>query len=58
MSVSYLGIELGGLTYIALLLLGLIIFVTIMILTEKQRQKQRKHRKLNKEENAKLKAFI
>jgi preprotein translocase subunit YajC len=58
MSVFYLGIELGSLTYIALLLFGLIIFITIIILTEKQRQKQRKHRKLNKEENAKLKAFI
>lgn len=58
MGVFYLGIELSGLVYISLLLFGLIVFVIIMILTEKQRQKQKNFRKVNKEENAKLKAFI
>ncbi|HPD81982.1 MAG TPA: hypothetical protein PK357_02685 [Candidatus Pacearchaeota archaeon] len=58
MGVFYLGIELSGLAYIALLLFGLIIFVIIMILTEKQRQKRRYSIDLNKKENAKLKAFI
>jgi len=58
MGVSYLGINLNALSYVALLLFGLIIFVIIMILTEKQRQKQKKHRMVNKEENDQLKAFI
>jgi hypothetical protein len=58
MAVSYLGIELSGLMYIALLLFGLIIFVIIMIVTEKQRQRRKNHKTVNKEENAKLKAFI
>ena len=40
MQVSYLGINLGTLEYIAILLFGLIIFVIIMIATEKQRQKR------------------
>jgi hypothetical protein len=58
MVVSYLGIEISGLTYIALLLFGLIIFVIIMIATEKKRQRTRDSNKRNKEENSKLKAFI
>jgi hypothetical protein len=57
MTVSYLGIEIGGLTYIALLLFGLILFVIILIATEKQRQRQH-HKILNKTANAKLKVLI
>ncbi len=40
MSVDYLGIHLGTLEYVSILLFGLIIFVIIMIATEKQRQKR------------------
>jgi hypothetical protein len=40
MGVSYLGIEMSGLTYIAILLFGLIIFVIIMIATERGRQRR------------------
>jgi NADH:ubiquinone oxidoreductase subunit 4 (subunit M) len=58
MAVSYLGIEISGLTYVALLLLGLIIFIIILIATENKRQRQRHFSRLNKEENSKLKAFI
>ena len=42
MSVSYLGIHLGTLEYIAILLFGLIIFVIIMIATENQRQNRQR----------------
>ena len=42
MGVSYLGINLGTLEYVSILLFGLIIFVIIMIATEKQRQKRHK----------------
>lgn len=42
MGVSYLGINLGTLEYVAVLLFGLIIFVVIMIATEKQRQRRHK----------------
>lgn len=42
MGVSYLGINLGTLEYISILLFGLIIFVVIMIATEKQRQRRHK----------------
>ncbi|HOC97268.1 MAG TPA: hypothetical protein PKJ54_03230, partial [Candidatus Pacearchaeota archaeon] len=42
MSVSYLGIHLGTLEYVAILLFGLIIFVIIMIATENQRQNRQR----------------
>lgn len=42
MAVNYLGINLSTLEYICILLFGLIIFIIIMIATEKQRQ--RRHR--------------
>lgn len=44
MSVDYLGIHLGTLEYICILLFGLIVFILIMIITEKQRQKRNKVR--------------
>jgi uncharacterized membrane protein len=47
MGVDYLGIHLGTLEYLAVLLFGLIIFVIIMILTERGRQRRHnmKHHK-------------
>jgi hypothetical protein len=46
MGVSYLGISLNALSYVAMLLFGLIIFLIIMILTEKDRQRRHKREKL------------
>lgn len=41
--VDYLGIHLNALSYIAILLSGLVIFLVIWIVSEIQRQKRRAH---------------
>lgn len=46
--VNYLGIQLNNLSYIAVLLLGLVIFLVIWIISEVQRQKRRHHRRIEK----------
>lgn len=48
MGVAYFGIYLNTWTYLALLLFALIVFLVIMIATEKQRQRR------HKRENIKL----
>lgn len=53
MSVSYLGISLNTLSYVALLLFGLIIFLIILILTEKDRQRRHKRERLKVQINNK-----
>lgn len=47
MIVSYLGINISSWAYVSLLLFGLVIFIIIMIATEKERQR-RHHRELHR----------
>lgn len=46
--VDYLGIHLNALSYIAILLSGLVIFLVIWIVSEIQRQKRRHHHRMEK----------
>jgi preprotein translocase subunit YajC len=54
MAVDYLGIHIDSLTYISILLFGLIVFVAIWIISEIKRKKRHK-RALNKLKKAELK---
>lgn len=46
--VDYLGIHLNTISYIAILLSGLVLFLVIWIISEIQRQKRRKHHRMER----------
>jgi len=54
MAVEYLGIHIDSLTYIAILLFGLIAFVIIWTIAERKRQKKHHERLKRMKKNAEL----